>query len=106
MEVLTRTNGRELTLAIRGELDHHGARDAMRQIEYALDAALPLTLILDLSGVSFMDSSGIAVVLRAQHRMVPLGGSLRVVGVPTQAKKVFDAAGVARLVTMEEGGKQ
>lgn len=100
MEVLTRTNGREMTLSIRGELDHHGARDAMRQIEYALDAALPLSLLLDLSGVSFMDSSGIAVVLRAYRRMTSLGGKLVVVGVPQQAKKVFDAAGVPRLITM------
>ena len=98
MEVLTRTNGREMTLAISGELDHHGA---MQQIDHALDAALPLSLTMDLSGVSFMDSSGIAVVLRAHRRMAALGGSLIVTGVPAQARKVFDAAGVPRLVTMQ-----
>ena len=93
MEVLTRTNGREMTLAISGELDHHGAHGAMQQIDHALDAALPLSLTMDLSGVSFMDSSGIA--------MAALGGSLIVTGVPAQARKVFDAAGVPRLVTMQ-----
>ena len=67
MEVLTRTNGREMTLAISGD----------------------------------MDSSGIAVVLRAHRRMAALGGSLIVTGVPAQARKVFDAAGVPRLVTMQ-----
>jgi stage II sporulation protein AA (anti-sigma F factor antagonist) len=56
---------------------------------------------MDLSGVSFMDSSGIAVVLRAHRRMAALGGSLIVTGVPAQARKVFDAAGVPRLVTMQ-----
>lgn len=101
MEVLTKTSGREMTLSIRGELDHHGARDAMRQIEYALDAALPTALTLDLSGISFMDSSGIAVVLRAHRRMTALGGTLTVVGVPPQAGKVFDAAGVSRLITIK-----
>ena len=101
MEVLTRTNGREMTLAISGELDHHGAHGAMQQIDHALDAALPLSLTMDLSGVSFMDSSGIAVVLRAHRRMAALGGSLIVTGVPAQARKVFDAAGVPRLVTMQ-----
>lgn len=100
MEVLTRTNGREMTLAIQGELDHHGAHGVMQQIDYALDAGLPLALTLDFSGVSFMDSSGIAVVLRAHRRMTALGGSLVVAGVPAQAKKVFDAAGVPRFVTM------
>ena len=85
MEVLTRTNGREMTLAISGDLDHHGAHGAMQQIDHALDAALPLSLTMDLSGVSFMDSSGIAVVLRAHRRMAALGGSLIVTGVPAQA---------------------
>ena len=46
MEVLTRTNGREMTLAISGELDHHGAHGAMQQIDHALDAALPLSMRL------------------------------------------------------------
>lgn len=101
MEILTKTSGREMTLQIRGELDHHGARDAMRQIEYSLDAALPTALTLELSGVSFMDSSGIAVVLRAHRRMTALGGTLTVTGVPAQAKKVFDAAGLPRLVTIK-----
>lgn len=101
MEVLTKTGGREMTLEIRGELDHHGAHDAMRQIEYSLDAALPLSLTLDFSGVSFMDSSGIAVVLRARKRMESLGGRLVLTGVPAQAKKVFDAAGVPRLVAIK-----
>ena len=82
MEVLTRTNGREMTLAISGELDHHGAHGAMQQIDHALDAALPLSL-------------------RAHRRMAALGGSLIVTGVPAQARKVFDAAGVPRLVTMQ-----
>ena len=41
MEVLTRTNGREMTLAISGELDHHGAHGAMQQIDHALDAGSP-----------------------------------------------------------------
>lgn len=101
MEVLTKTNGRDLTILLRGELDHHGAHDAMQQIEYTLDAALPLSLTIDFSGVSFMDSSGIAVVLRAQRRMVALGGNLTLTGVPQQAGKVFEAAGITRVITIK-----
>ena len=104
MEVLTRTNGREMTLAISGELDHHGAHGAMQQIDHALDAALPLKLTLDFSGVSFMDSSGIAVVMRAQRRMRALGGGAVLRQIPPQAKRVFDAAGIFRIIPLEEGG--
>lgn len=66
MEVISSGEGRELTLTLRGELDHHAAKEAMRKLEWELDAALPSKLTLDFSGVSFMDSSGIAVVMRAQ----------------------------------------
>ena len=101
MEVISSGDARELTLTLRGELDHHGAKEVMQKLEWELDSALPVKLTLDFSGVSFMDSSGIAVVMRAHRRMAALGGSLIVTGVPAQARKVFDAAGVPRLVTMQ-----
>lgn len=94
MEVLAKGTQRELTLFFRGELDHHGAKDAVTEMERSLDAALPLKLTLDFSGVTFMDSSGIAVVMRAYRRMTALGGRIELAEVPVQAKKVFDAAGI------------
>ena len=51
MEIISKETGRELTLTLRGELDHHGAKNVMQRMELALDAALPLKLILDFSGV-------------------------------------------------------
>lgn len=102
MEVISTSSGSSLTLSLRGELDHHGAKEAMQRMELAIDAALPGKLVLDLSGVSFMDSSGIAVVLRAQKRMRILGGSAVLRRVPLQAKKVFAAAGIFRIIPLEE----
>ena len=71
----------------------------LRQLRQ-FDAALPLHLALDLSGVTFMDSSGIALILRARRRMRTLGGSLLVCRVPQQARRVLDAAGIDRVVTI------
>ncbi len=94
MEVRTSANDRALTVTLRGELDHHAARETVTALERALDAALPRKLILDFGGVTFMDSSGIAVVMRAFRRMTALGGSLELCNVPPQAGRVFDAAGI------------
>lgn len=102
MEIIQSGRGRDLTLALRGELDHHGAQEALRSMELALDAALPERLTLDFSGVSFMDSSGIAVVMRAHRRLRTLGGSITLKSVPPQAKKVFAAAGIPRVIPLEE----
>ena len=100
MEMQVKSADRNLLLELSGELDHHGAKNALRELELAVDAALPRILVLDLAGVTFMDSSGIALILRAQQRMQLLDGSLLVCNVPSQARRVLDAAGIGRLVTI------
>lgn len=102
MEILAQRGARSLTLALRGELDHHAAKEVMARLRQELDAAPPLRLTLDFSGVSFMDSSGIAVALRAQRAMEALGGQAELSRVPRQAGKVFDAAGVARFIPIRQ----
>ena len=101
MEIRARDINRELLLEFSGEMDHHGARNALKEVEMAIDAALPQTLILDFSGVTFMDSSGIALLIRSQQRMQLLEGSIIVRNVPRQAKRVLDAAGIGRLISIQ-----
>ena len=101
MEINAKTSDRNLLLEFSGDIDHHGARNALREMELAIDAALPRKLVLDLSGVTFMDSSGIAVILRARQKMQLLDGGLLVRGTPPQARRVLDAAGINRLVTIK-----
>ena len=69
MEIREKTVDRNLLLELSGELDHHAARKAMEEMEMAIDAAVPLKLVLDLGGVTFLDRSGIALLLRARRRM-------------------------------------
>jgi stage II sporulation protein AA (anti-sigma F factor antagonist) len=100
MELQATSADRNLLLELSGELDHHGARNTLREVEQAIDAALPRKLVMDFGGITFMDSSGIALILRAQQRMQLMDGSLLVRNVPPQAKRVLDAAGISRLVTI------
>lgn len=92
---------RDITLSISGEVDHHGARSVMEELGRQVDLCLPSRLTLDLGGVTFMDSSGIAVLLRAYKRMGELGGTVKVTNVPVQAGKVLRAAGLDRLLEFE-----
>ena len=91
-------NGQVLTARITGEVDHHAARELMEELSRQIDGALPRELKLDLGGVTFMDSSGIAVVLRSWKRMSQLGGATTLCGVPPQSAKVLKAAGVDKLI--------
>ena len=101
MEMTVRQEERCLEIALIGELDHHAAREIGGRLDRAIEAALPLRLVLDWSGVTFMDSSGIAVVMRARQRMRELGGSIVLRNAGPQPRKVLEAAGLDRFVTLE-----
>lgn len=98
MAVTCTGEGRVLRAALSGEVDHHGARAIMEELSRQIDLELPRELTIDLAGVTFMDSSGIAVLLRAWRRVGELGGSVQVVNVPTQAAKVLKTAGLDKLM--------
>ena len=63
MEVRAKCQARELTLYLKGELDHHGAKGLIGQLEHEIEVALPTKTVLDFSGITFMDSSGTAKLL-------------------------------------------
>ena len=90
--------GGTLRLYLDGELDHHAARRAMGEIEDYIDSRLPRDCVLDLGGLSFMDSSGIAVILKTWRRMHDIGGRTSVEGAEGQPRRVIDAAGIERLI--------
>ena len=101
MPITVTSEDSALTISLSGEIDHQVARDMMDAITAAIAERLPAHLVLDLSGVTFMDSSGIAVLLRALRQEQHIDGSLRVTNIPAQARRVLDAAGVGRLITLE-----
>ena len=98
MPVTWREEGNCLTAAVTGELDHHRAREVMELLNGRIDRTMPRMLTLDLGGLTFTDSSGIAVLIRAWRRMGQLGGSVTVKNTPEQARKVFFAAGLQKLI--------
>ncbi|MDR1116656.1 MAG: STAS domain-containing protein [Oscillospiraceae bacterium] len=90
-----------LQISLSGELDHHAAKDVVRKLNSLTESAVPAKCVLDMGGVGFMDSSGIAVVLGLYRRLGEVDSKVTVKNVPVQAMKVFNAAGIDRLVTFE-----
>lgn len=101
MSIRCTGEGRTLQAALSGEVDHHRARALMEELDQLIDSTAPRSLTLDLSEVTFMDSSGIAVVVRAKLRMDDLGGRVRVRSAPPQARRVLSMAGLERMVRFE-----
>ena len=101
MEIRAACRDRTLEFYLKGELDHHGAKGLLTKLEREIEATLPTELVLDFMGVTFMDSSGIAVALRGWQRMRELGGSVALRHVAPQPKKVLEAAGLGRMMAIE-----
>lgn len=101
MAVTCKAENRVLYAAIDGEVDHHRARQIMGELVRQIDVTMPRQLTVDLGGVSFMDSSGIAILLHASRRMGELEGSIKVVNVSEQVGKVLRTAGLDRLIKFE-----
>ena len=98
MNISTAFAAGRLTIYLAGELDHHEARGAIRSIDELLDEYLPRDCVLDMSGLSFMDSSGIALIIRMSRRMKNLGGRAWIEKPAKQPLRVIDASGIDRLV--------
>ena len=102
MELQYRMESGRLTAALTGELGHHEALGLMDRLGRLVEAWLPGEMVLDLGGLEFMDSSGIAVVVQTARKCAACGSRFTLCRVPAQAKKVLCAAGIDRLVRIWE----
>ena len=103
MNISTAFSSGRLTVFLSGELDHHEARCTINTIDELLDEYLPRDCVLDMAGLSFMDSSGIAFIIRTSRRMKALGGRVWIENPAKQALRVIDASGIDRLVPVATG---
>ena len=77
-----------------GEVDHDAAQSLRIQLDDALVSRTPQTLVLDFSGVGFMDSSGIGLILGRQRSARTLGTTLQIQHAPAQLRRVLQLAGI------------
>ena len=74
MSVEISVTGEVVTARLSGELDHHTAREMRSAIDSAIELNMPTLLILDFGGISFMDSSGIGLVM-GRYRILSKSGA-------------------------------
>ncbi len=102
MQLTSYLEAGRLTVALTGEIDHHRAKGYIQTIAGKIEAYSPNVCILDFQEVSFMDSSGIAVVINALRSMAHIEGKLELSGIGKQPMKVFQTSGIDKLVEIRE----
>ncbi|MGN0601934.1 MAG: anti-sigma factor antagonist [Oscillospiraceae bacterium] len=88
---------RKITAKITGDLDHHTAKYIRGDIDASIRETNPKTLILDFSAVTFMDSSGIGLVMGRYKIMTELSGEVLIANTPPYIRKVMQLAGLNKL---------
>lgn len=94
--------GNTLCARISGEIDHHSAKSIRESIDAALSAYAPDALVIDLSEISFMDSSGLGLVLGRYTKTSESGIAFSVCGAGERITKMFDMAGLDRIIKYKE----
>ena len=88
---------KEIRVYLSGEIDHHSAALIRASIDDAIIHTHPSLLVLDFSAVSFMDSSGIGLVMGRYKLMKTVQGRIRVENLSPSAYKVMVLAGLEKL---------
>lgn len=87
-----------LTVYLDGELDHHSAEDVREDIDNNIDSNNIKNLIFELSDMNFMDSSGIGVVIGRYKKIDKLGGKVGVVNSNPHVDRIFQMAGIFKII--------
>ena len=102
MSVEINVTGEVVTAYLKGEIDHHTAREMRQAIDSAIELNMPSLLILDFSAVSFMDSSGIGLVMGRYRNLLKSGAELHITGTPPNIYKVMRLAGLEKLAKFDK----
>ncbi|MGI9951562.1 anti-sigma factor antagonist [Moorellaceae bacterium AZ2] len=91
-------DGAALIARIKGELDLGTADRLRHELETSIDHARPRILYLDLEGVSFMDSSGLGVILGRYRRLARQGGKVIICRPQPQVRRLLELSGINKLI--------
>ena len=90
-------HGDALVIRIRGEIDHHSAVSVRAGVDDVLAARQPERVFLDLSGVDFMDSSGLGLILGRLAVCRHFDCQMHLTGADERMLRIFRMAGLARV---------
>ena len=102
MDMTTLVRDDKMIIYLSGEIDHHTARDIREGVDKLIITQRPKTFILDLSGVDFMDSSGLGLVLGRYRKIKETGGEMFLANADERTMRILKLAGVDKIIKTVE----
>lgn len=90
-----------LIIKLFGDIDHHSAKPLREGIDSEIYLYRAATVMLDLSNIDFMDSSGLGLILGRYTRIQELGGTLVITDPSESVERILELAGTKKLITVK-----
>ncbi|OZM57134.1 anti-sigma F factor antagonist [Lottiidibacillus patelloidae] len=90
-----------LCIRLEGELDHHTAEILRNDVHATLEKENIKHIVLNLESLSFMDSSGLGVILGRYKHIKNLGGEMIVCAISPEVKRLFEMSGLFKIIRLE-----
>lgn len=88
----------KLIVSLDGEIDHHSAAEIREELDKMIAVSRPKVMVLELSGIDFMDSSGLGLVLGRYRRLNEMGSQMVIKNPGARTEKILAMAGVDKLI--------
>ena len=90
-----------LCIRLSGELDHHTAEELRSKAVNAIESYDIRHIVLNLERVSFMDSSGLGVILGRYKQIKQVNGEMVVCAISPPIQRLFDMSGLFKIIRLE-----
>lgn len=100
MELSFRKVKKTLIVSLSGEIDHHSAGKTSREIDRRFSLSGASDMVLDFGRLTFMDSSGLGIIIGRYKTLSALGGKLSIASPPEQVKKIIGLAGLDKIISV------
>ena len=97
MPVIIESTHTEVKAKVFGELDHHNAVDIRKNIDESIEKIRPKLLIIDFSNLTFMDSSGVGLIMGRYKTMKLFDGEIEIHNPPQGVEKILKLSGIEKL---------
>ncbi len=98
MNIKIENIGTTLVAKLTGELDHHTAPILRDTLDREISLNNTVNIVLDFDGVTFMDSSGIGVIVGRYKQISARGGKIMVIRVKPQVDKILEISGLKKIL--------
>jgi len=86
-----------VTAFLSGEIDHYTVQDIRKKIDMTIKERLPSRIILDFADVTFMDSSGIGLILGRFRLVRNIGGKIIIENASEHVGRILQISGIGKI---------